>query len=158
MAVSSVSFACANYHVGGVIRGPSNYFSVFAARAFLTSAVNARSTLLFVPFLVIIAYPPFSHHELGRDFPPVTSTLKERCLAASPISSSRGACIAKAFGTFLPSIRDFVESRLAGQTIILPGVFNRFDQTRRREYGYLTIFLFLGEGQRLRSHVGLVWT
>jgi hypothetical protein len=110
--------------------GFCSYFSVFAARAFLISPVNARSTLLFVPFLLMIAYPPFSHDELGLDFPAVISTSKESRLAASVISSSRGACIAEAFGTFLPSIRDFVESRLAGQTTILPDIFNRFDQGR----------------------------
>jgi hypothetical protein len=103
--------------------------------AFFISSTRLRRTLVLDPFLERMTYPPFSHHELGRDFAGTNSASKKSRFAASLISSSRGVGIANPFATFLPSARDFTKSRFAGQTMSRPEIFNFFYRSEAQKTG-----------------------
>jgi len=70
--------------------------------------------------LAMIKYPPFSHHDVGLDFPTTVSWSIDRAFAASLNSSSLGDCTDWLFGSLRPDLRFFVESRLEGQITRFP--------------------------------------
>jgi len=108
------------------------------------------------PLLVTSAYPPFSHQKPGLDFPGVISASSESRLAASFISSSRGACTAADFGIFLPCILVLIESRFAGQMMIFPGFFIASPGIQLVKRTFEVTFVFPGLEPRLPNRVGRV--